>query len=206
MGATIAVEVKGDERLRDLIPRLGPLAREAEKNTSQRAAIEMTAVLADRVRSDFRKRTGALGDSVGFSSTREVGGGFETSAGFRDGPVAAYAAVQEFGKANITPKNAKLLSIPVGEALTGTGVPRYGSPLDVPDSLDPTWIFPKGRNPLFVTRDENDEIDEVLFVGVKSVSIEGRHPVEKSFDEVSPRLPVIGQEEFDRAIAAALGG
>jgi hypothetical protein len=45
-------------------------------------------------------------------------------------------AVTHFGNEGeihtITPKKSKFLAIPIGEALTGAGVPRYASPRDVP--------------------------------------------------------------------------
>lgn len=203
--ATFEVIARGFDRLAEHFQKLGPAVQSAQKRTVERAALLTQSKVIARAKSDLRVRSGAYsaGAEKGFSPAVQTSTGFESSAGIADGPARKYAAVQEFG-AVITPKQAKVLSVPVGEALTGAGVPRYSSPLDVPG--DAVWISPKGRHPLFVTLDENDEIDEVLFVGLERVEVTGKHIVERSKDEVAPLVPNMGREELDRAVAAAIGG
>lgn len=203
--ATFEVIAHGLDRLAEHFQRIGPAVLEAQKRTVNRAALLTQSKIIARAKSELRVRSGgySAGAEKGFAPATVTPSGVEARAGIADGPAAKYAAVQEFG-AVITPKQAKVLAVPVGEALTGAGVPRYASPLDVPG--DAMWITPKGRKPLFVTKDENDEIDQVLFVGLDHVTVTGKHIVERSTDEVAPLVPQIGSEELDRAIAAAIGG
>jgi len=69
----------------------------------------------------------------------------------------------------IVPKNAKFLTIPIGENLTGAGVARYSSPRQVPDGF---FVKTKGRL-LFGRKQGKRGKFRPLFVLVKSVFIQG---------------------------------
>lgn len=202
--ATFEVIARGLDRLAEHFQALAPAVREAQKRTVERAALLTQSKVISRATTELHVRTGAYvaGAEKGYRTTHGESI-FEARAGIADGPARSYAAAQEFG-AVITPKNAKVLSVPLDDAKTGAGVPRYGSPLDVPG--DALWISPKGRHPLFVTLDENDEIDQVLFVGLDRVEIHGKHIVERSTYEVAPLVPQMAREELDRALAQVIGG
>lgn len=88
-------------------------------------------------------RTGALSKSV-------VGGGVRVQGvpairvGILRGPALGYAGVQEFGTkthnpnspyADITPRKAKALAMPVNSSLTASGVARYRGPREDPRRL-----------------------------------------------------------------------
>lgn len=81
-----------------------------------------------------------------------------------------YARIQEKGGV-VVPKKAKALAIPIGEALTGAGVPRYpGGPRSVPGLF---LLKRAGKNALLVRKDAGGGITP-LFVLVKSVTIPPR--------------------------------
>jgi hypothetical protein len=69
----------------------------------------------------------------------------------------------------IRPKKAKALAIPIGKALTPSGVPRFNGPRD-PGLPDLTYIKPKGKNPLLVAIGKNGKM-QAYFVLVKQVTI-----------------------------------
>lgn len=202
MAGTFEVELKGGALLKDHFQRLGPLAREAQKRTVQRAGHAMEERLTRAATGEIlHVRSDAYRSSIGSSEAAANATGFEVHTGIRSGAASAYAGILEDG-GTIRPKNARVLSVPVGDALYATGVAKYGSPLDVPG--DAFWITGK-KHPLFVESDENEELN-VLFVGLDEVTITARHPVERSFKDVAPLMPAIAQEELDRAATLALGG
>lgn len=69
----------------------------------------------------------------------------------------------------ITPKNAKFLTIPIGEGLTPAGVARYRSPRDVPDGF---FVRTKGSL-LFGYKKGKRGKFRPLFTLVKSVLVQG---------------------------------
>jgi len=89
------------------------------------------------------RRTGSLARSI-TAEAELIGGLPGVRVGVFRGPALQYAGVQEFGTQGknpespiptIKPKQAKALAMPVGEALTPAGVPRYQSPRQFPESL-----------------------------------------------------------------------
>ena len=69
----------------------------------------------------------------------------------------------------ITPKNAKFLTIPIGENLTGAGVPRFSSPRQVPDGF---FVKTSGKLLFGYKRGKRGKF-RALFVLVKSVFVQG---------------------------------
>jgi hypothetical protein len=81
-----------------------------------------------------------------------------------------YAKIQEYG-GTIVPKKGRYLAIPIGPALTKSGVPRFpGGPRTVQNL---TFIARKGRNPLLAQRRKGGGITP-FFVLVRSVMIPPR--------------------------------
>jgi len=129
-----AISVTFDlKQMDDLVSQLTNAARktlvaEAAGVLKTRLEIADAAIIANLSGAVLKRRTGNLARSV--RHTQEVSG--PTVIGqvgiLADGPVQKYAAIQLFG-GTIRPKNAKFLAIPIGQALTASGVPRYGSPL-----------------------------------------------------------------------------
>jgi hypothetical protein len=72
----------------------------------------------------------------------------------------------------ITPKRASALTIPIGEALTGAGVPRYESVRDAASQLGTTIFRPKGTNVLGYKKGKKGKF-RPLFALVKSVFVQG---------------------------------
>lgn len=72
------------------------------------------------------RRTGALARSVQGRGVR-INGIPAIKVGVFRGPALAYAGIQETG-GTIKPVRAKALAIPVGPALTPSGVPRFSGP------------------------------------------------------------------------------
>ncbi len=172
----------------------------ARVRTVEKLAVVAEADMRRRFKGEERKvRSGSLLRGVASTRAERRNGIVEARAGYGDGPSKRYAMITEFG-GTITPKRAQLLTIPVGEALTASGVPRFSSPLQVPG--DTMWIFPKGKNPLFVRLDENDEM-EVLFVGVKSVTIHGTGAAASATEVALGQAQAIIDVETAAALAAA---
>jgi hypothetical protein len=69
----------------------------------------------------------------------------------------------------ITPKRAKFLTIPIGEGLTPSGVPRYASPRERPDGF---FVNTGGRLLFGYKRGKRGKF-RPLFVLVKSVLVQG---------------------------------
>ena len=97
-----------------------------------------------------------------------------------------YARVQEGppdGAAYTTVRavRSRYLSIPVGEALTGAGVPRYDSPRDVPDLY---YVPRKGGTGGLLVLQESEERspeDPVLFVLVPEVRVPATRFLSRAF-------------------------
>lgn len=69
----------------------------------------------------------------------------------------------------IRPKKAKALAIPIGKALTPSGVPRFSGPRD-PGLPELTMIKPKGKAPMLAAKDASGRLHP-YFVLVKQVTI-----------------------------------
>jgi hypothetical protein len=147
-----------------------------------------------------RKRTGHLIQSTAASDAMADRNGWYATVGFRKGSVDAYAKAVEEG-ADFTPSK-KLLAIPVGPALTPSGVARYRSPLDVADGF---WAQTKGGTGMgFFVR--IGKRLQMLFIGRKHVKVPAFRPLQRSLDGARPQFAGIFTAEADKAIRSALGG
>ena len=111
--------------------------------------------------------------------------------------VSKYAWILGDETKTITPKNAKFLTIPIGENLTGAGVARYTSPRQVPDGF---FIESKGKL-LFGYKNGKRGKFRPLFTLVKSVTVQGSGAL---YDGVSDSLDdITGEMENEIAKATA---
>lgn len=126
----IAVE-KGaklvEQRLQERTSRVAPNTEEAiakkfagKSTLEQRLASLRKRIRAGGLADDFLyRRTGALAKSIGSTKAEAVGGTYEARAGFREGVVPKYAAVQEFGATiqvpEIRPRFARALRFQDGD-------------------------------------------------------------------------------------------
>lgn len=72
----------------------------------------------------------------------------------------------------IFPRRARALTIPIGEALTGAGVPRFESAADAERELGVQLFRPRGKNVLGYVRGKRGKF-RPLFVLAKSVFVQG---------------------------------
>jgi len=86
----------------------------------------------------------------------------------------------------ITPKQAKFLTIPVGEGLTSSGVPRYSSPRQVPEGF---FVKTGGRLLFGYKRGKRGKF-RALFTLVKSVFVQGSGAL---YDGVMDSVDDIGE-------------
>lgn len=203
MAATLGVSVTGLEALSKRIADLPRRMDAAERETVGEGAREALALFRQKVSGSVLKvRSNAYRAATNMSEPARDGEGWGAAVGVKDGAAGPYAEIHETG-GTIRPKQGKYLTIPVGEALHPSGVPRYRGPLDPElEARDVFWIFPKGRNPLVVESDENDELS-VLFVAVKEVTLPARRPLGRTAEEMRPRLVLILANHVERALNAA---
>lgn len=115
---------------------------------------------------DLKRRTGNLANSVDGWRERDL----EGTIGIRENSlVKDYAYLLGDEEKLITPKNAKYLAIPIGEALTPSGVPRYSSPREVDDG----FFVKTGGRLLFGRKNGKRGRFRPLFTLVKSVLVQG---------------------------------
>lgn len=134
---------------------------------------------------------------------RSIKGGVETVVGGLEIYVSAgggvadhYAAAQEDG-ATIRPRNGRFLAIPVGAALTASGVPRYRSPRQVA-GLRFVSIRGGAMGLLVRAGGKKGERAETLFVLVTSSRIPATHYLKRAMERIRPHLA--------GAVGTALGG
>ena len=146
-------------------------------------------------RPGVQRRSGDLAKS--FSATVEDSGkGMRLVVWSR----SKYAALQEYGTAGmpggvLRPKNGKYLAIPMGPALTGTGVARWKSPKD-----GPQLEFLRSKSgKAFLARMEGGKL-VIYYALVKSVKIEGRLSMRKKWLDMVPQGVEMVKQEIDMAI------
>ncbi|MCP4566825.1 MAG: hypothetical protein GY841_04500 [FCB group bacterium] len=96
----------------------------------------------------------------------------------------------------ITAKAGGLLAIPVGNALTEAGVPRYGSPRDVPDGF---WFTNPKTNKILFGRNVGGQLD-ILFVGKESVSVKSTGILPEIIEERMPNMEKSIEKEIAKTI------
>ena len=103
--------------------------------------------------------------------------------------VSKYAWLLGDEEKTIRPKNAKFLTIPIGENLTGAGVPRYTSPRQVPDGF---FLKTKSGSLLFGYKKGKRGKFRALFTLVKSVFVQGSGALYDgtldSLDDISDKI------------------
>lgn len=101
----------------------------------------------------------------------------------------------------ITPKRAKFLAIPIGEAKTAAGVARYEGPRDAAARLGNTFFVRSGGKLLFGYKVGKKGKFRPLFVLVKSVLVQGTGAL---IDGVEESMDTI-REEVDAEIRRVPG-
>lgn len=117
-------------------------------------------------------RTGRLRRSIR-SEVKQEEGGWELAlrAGGDGAADVKYARIHELGGV-IRPTQSRFLAIPVGPALTPSGVARYASPRDVPVPL--AFVQSLKGQPLLVEAGGKKKAGRVWYVLRKSVTIPAR--------------------------------
>jgi hypothetical protein len=197
------VGFRGLDRLRALPGKLAETVDEAERKTVLVLSQIGTRLLRDRLSGvDRKRRTGNLARSVATSEPRRVGtGGWEGLFGYGRGVAARYARILEEG-GTITPKSAKVLAVPVGNALTATGRARFASPREVEGGF---WLSRPGRPPLVVVErggSKSRRLD-VLFVGLPRVTLEGKRSAAKAAEAAQGQARRVLDEQIRAALAPA---
>jgi hypothetical protein len=195
------VGVRGLDRLRALPEKVARKLDEAERRTVLVLSQIGTRLLRDRLNGPDRRRiTGNLFRSVAAGTPRRAAtGGWEGLFGYGRGVAARYARILEEG-GTVTAKG-RVLAIPILAGLTAAGRARYTSPLDVEGGF---WISRRGLPPLFVVErggPRSKRLD-ILFVGKRSVRIEGAHSAKHAARGAQGRA----REVLDEQIRAALAG
>jgi len=100
----------------------------------------------------------------------------------------------------ITPKRAKVLTIPTRNALTATGKPR-GTALQFKAAWDTTFWkrFPDGRLLLLGRKTEKSKL-VTLFIGVRSVKIRARRVWSKAWVKFRPIIVADLRTRLDRYV------
>lgn len=147
-----------------------------------------------------RSRTGHLRQSLNSSDAQMGPGGYFATVGFRKGTVDAYAKTVEEGGV-FTPKTAKILAIPVGEALTRGGVARYQSPRDVEGGFWRQSV----QGFLGFYRWVGKQL-QLLFVGKRRVKVDPFKPLQRSLDGTRSQFGPIFEKEVAVAMRNALAG
>jgi len=140
----------------------------------------------------LKRRTGLLAKTV----SSWMAGDTEVVIGVpENSPASKYAFLLSDEEKTITPKNAKFLTIPIGEGLTPSGVPRYSSPRDVEGGF---FLKSKSGQLLFGYKRGKKGKFRPLFVLVKSVLVQGTGAlydgVMDSMDDITGSM----QDELDK--------
>jgi hypothetical protein len=191
------------EALKSLSGKLVGAVNRAEFRT-----VEILRAIAGRkmvevLSTDLDRRTGNLVKSANASIANAqpelTASGWSVRIGYGTGPSASYAHIQEEG-GTIYPVKGKVLAVPVGEALTSTGRPRYGSPTEVEGGF---WITARSGVPVFVARGVGGKGDNrgVLFIGLSKATITGVHAAERARQEAQGQSRAIFEREIAQAVA-----
>ena len=159
--------------------------------------IETAGKLQENLRAGkyLNRRTGHLAQSIGSaihddsdgSITGIVGSGVRTRRNR-----LPYANIHEPG-GHITPKSSKYLAIPIGKALTASGVARF-KPRQIEQRYDDSAVFKSKSGALIIwgiMRGKRKTRVDPLFVLKKSVTIPARYYMSKTVKELTPRVAEI---------------
>jgi hypothetical protein len=99
----------------------------------------------------------------------------------------------------IVPTKGQALTIPVGEALTGAGVPKWPSVAAAEEALGVSIFRPKGTNVLGYVIGKKGKF-RPLFILVKSVFVQGSEALADGVLESIDTPPNLIQDEVDKVI------
>jgi hypothetical protein len=180
------------------VSRMGDKIRRA----AQRGLAEAVKEAAQHVSKNYltgqylKRRTGNLARSIDSRMVEEfhgVIGVLEESA------VDHYKWILGDETKTIRPKSAKFLTIPIGEALTPSGVPRYSSPRDVEGGF--FFTSDSGQLMFGIRRGQTKRAKiRPLFVLVKEVTIHGTGALADGVLESSDRMTEILSDRIGEAV------
>lgn len=191
------------DQLAERLRRMSAGVPAAVKRTLTEVGDRSVRVLRDGMLSGnrLRARTGYLRNSATFEVTADAGGQELRVHMGRGGQPVRYAAIQEHGGI-VTPVRGKFLAIPVGPALTPSGVAKFTSPRDVPDLH---YVQSRNGQPMLVKlkgkgRGKRAGAIEVWFLLRRSVRIEGKHYMR---DTSAIAIPAVREVLAERLSALA---
>lgn len=207
--ASFEVRIAGLESLRAVIASLPQRIRAAEGRIVAKLAAATSERLKRRLKGeDVKVRSGSLIRSAGFSGPETTAGGtLIARAGYGDqGPAGRYARITEEG-GTITPKG-RLLAMPIGIALTASGVARAAASggkwlQNFPNGF---WLQRPGRTPIFVQkagRGFAHERLELIALGLRKATRKPTHALSKSAEEARSIASGIIEAEVRAALQAA---
>jgi hypothetical protein len=189
----IRIEIKG---AKEVAAKLAKSAR-ADLRESIKAGVEAGARRVERHVKEIELSGGALNVRSGqlrrSVHTKISDGGMVA----RVGTATIYALPHEDG-ATITPKNARVLAIPLRAALTRGGRSR-GGPRDFADGF---WTKkPEWKHPIFFQRRGQSLV--ALFVGVQRVVLKARRPFAKTVAATNTGIVNTMSESIRRGLPGA---
>lgn len=193
------------EALKSFSGKVGAAFNKAEFRTVETLKAIAGRRMVEILSTDLKRRSGNLVKSANASIANAkpelTATGWAVRIGYGDGPSAKYAHLQEEG-GTIYPVKGRVLAVPVGEALTSTGRPRFASPRDVPGGF---WITARSGVPLFVAPGVGGKGDGrgILFIGLSKATIEGKRAAERARVEAQSRARPVFERELAQAIGAA---
>lgn len=186
----------------DLLQAVG--IRDMLRKVMVAASLRFTTEAKLRATGGPRARSGRLRASIA-ASVEPVSDGLElrgrAGGNSKGGAQVRYARMQEYGGVQ-RPRNAKMLAIPVGPALTGAGVSKFASPRDVPGLV---LVRSRGGAFLLVKSGEgmsgrSKKIGEVWYVLKRQVTIPAQPYMRPAMQVVRVLLPDVLSKNVSQAV------
>jgi len=206
MTASITMELGDGASVLDLIRRFGPIVLDAsEKGLRRGMQLAVNRAKEKTTSGPITARSTVLRGSITALVKRDRAGFPIASLGVKSGLADKYAAIQELGTKGaggdldpIVPRHAKALAIPIGEAKTKRGVPKYTGPRDEAIEGELFLVEREGKPPLLARKKPGrKEAIEPLFVLVKKVELKPRRYLRDSLIEK--------RAEIANVVASAVG-
>lgn len=190
----------------------------AGKETVRRTSLEVLREFRTNVGPPtLRKRSGHLAASTNASPpAKDALGEWTAAVGYRKGDVDKYAGVQEgvdkdgnYVDSTTIRAKGRVLAIPLEEALTSTGRPRFKGPKDF-EGVNVLggpgfWVkFPSGLFFVVASGHGKGARLHFLFQGLPSVTVKGKKPLKKAGEVGKARQREIALEEV--ALASRRAG
>lgn len=191
---------------------------QAERNTVRRASLEALREFKQNLSPPtLRRRSGHLADSANAAEPIKGPLGWSAAVGYRKGDIDSYARVQEgvdkagnYVDSTTIRAKKRLLAIPIDEALTAAGLPRYSGPREFGQGVNqlggPGFWMKFNASLFFVVpsgKGKNARL-HFLFLGVPQVTIRGKRPLRSAAEGVQGRMRAIAEEEIG-AVRRSLG-